>query len=69
MTHSLVFAVITGLALGPPIASRQKLEKIRFSVFLFLTAISHGIIDACTTGGLGVAVVPFGFFPSAEWLF
>lgn len=55
VTHSLLFAAITGVIMGMPHAFWLAASKIRLSVFFFLTTISHGIIDACTTGGLGVA--------------
>jgi inner membrane protein len=68
MTHSLLFAAIIGLIFGLPLSLLQKAPVIRLSVFFFLTTISHGIIDACTTGGLGVAFyAPYNtlryFFP------
>ena len=59
-THSVVFsmgvaALVTGVFFRAYLTSKAKL----FAVFmiLFLSAISHGILDAFTNGGLGV-----GFF-------
>ena len=55
-THSLVFAAIlagvTTLAIG-----WRPTEIHRFSLFvyLFLATASHGLLDAMTDGGLGVA--------------
>ena len=53
-THSIMFAVlwagVLSLILG-------KNRKLLFFVTLFFSTISHGVLDALTTGGLGV-----GFF-------
>jgi inner membrane protein len=69
-THSLVFAaLLAGLALillfpnGVP-----KLNRVYVWAFLFLATASHGVLDAMTDGGLGVAFfAPFSntryFFP------
>jgi inner membrane protein len=59
MTHSIVFAVVVGL-LCAIVVSLYQFKKINFmtaalSVLFFLTTISHGLLDACTNGGLGVA--------------
>jgi len=53
-THSIVFAVligIVGLCLGPLSGVKR---AVAFAG-LFLSTISHGFLDAMTTGGLGVA--------------
>ncbi|MEW5736995.1 MAG: metal-dependent hydrolase [Thermodesulfobacteriota bacterium] len=53
-THSLLFALAVAL-IG---ASARKGLRAGFGpafLFLFLTAASHGLLDACTNGGLGVA--------------
>jgi inner membrane protein len=70
-THSLVFALITGL-LATTLAFRDLPPK-RFACagrVLFLAAVtaSHGVLDALTRGGLGVAffspvVLDRYFFP------
>ena len=56
-THSLVFAaLIAGAAMM--LGFRFGVSNIsRFSLFsyLFLAAVSHGVLDAVTNGGLGVA--------------
>jgi len=54
-THSLAFAVLLGsiaLALAP------RLQATRPAAFLFVTvaAASHGLLDTCTNGGLGIAL-------------
>jgi inner membrane protein len=56
-THSLVFAAaIAGTAMI--VAFRREIPAIgRFSLmaYLFLATASHGLLDAMTTGGLGIA--------------
>jgi inner membrane protein len=54
VTHSLVFAV--GLALLGACAFRQlRIGFGRAFWFLLLAAASHGLLDAFTTGGYGIA--------------
>lgn len=55
MTHSIVFALL--LATFFAFLLREKNEKtyLGFFILLFLTTISHALLDACTNGGLGVA--------------
>ena len=54
-THSIVFAMVWGLV------CTVFFKKQKFIIFLiiFLATLSHPILDAMTTGGLGVAL----FFP------
>ncbi|GAA3562644.1 metal-dependent hydrolase [Snuella lapsa] len=64
-THSIVFALIWALVLMLIFGKKHKL--IWFLV-IFLTTLSHGILDAMTTGGKGVGFfIPFNdnrfFFP------
>jgi len=70
LSHSLVFAIILSLVVTF-LAFRQLLPRwtrlVLFSYFFAVTA-SHGILDAMTDGGLGVAFfAPFDdtryFFP------
>jgi inner membrane protein len=56
-THSLVFAamlavtfIIVAFRRGAP-----PLDRTRLLAYLFLAAASHGLLDAMTNGGLGVA--------------
>lgn len=51
-SHSIAFAVIT--ALCATLALRTRPRPVVFA-FLFLCAISHPLLDAMTTGGLGIA--------------
>lgn len=70
-THSLFFAMILAAAVsvvyyfrGNPAASKIFLAAIT----IFVVTASHGVVDACTNGGLGVGFfIPFHndryFFP------
>jgi len=55
-THSLFFAALLAVA-ATAIIVRFNREISRFSLFayLFLATASHGLLDAMTNGGLGVA--------------
>lgn len=56
-THSIVFAVIWSTSLALCFGKKRKLI---FSIVLFLSTISHGILDAMTSGGRGVGFfIPF----------
>lgn len=54
ITHSLLFSVLLA-SITALLLSRKKLERIIFFVFLFLSTLSHTVLDAMTTGGKGVA--------------
>ena len=53
MTHSLLFAAITGMALSLFVTTARDWWKAAF--LLFVITASHGLLDAMTDGGLGVA--------------
>jgi len=56
-THSIFFAIIWSAVLSLIFG---KSKKMIFFVVLFLATISHAILDAMTTGGLGVGFfIPF----------
>ncbi|MEO8001241.1 MAG: metal-dependent hydrolase [Arenimonas sp.] len=66
-SHSICFALVLGLV---ALLAHKKLDCLRLPAFLFvsLCAASHGLLDALTDGGLGVALFwPFDhtryFFP------
>ena len=64
-THSIVFAIIWALLLT---FAFSKTKRIVFFVVLCLSTVSHGILDAMTSGGEGVGfLIPFNseryFFP------
>jgi inner membrane protein len=56
-SHSLVFAALLAVLFtaAVPRAWRGELSAARMAVFLFLATASHGLLDALTDGGLGVA--------------
>jgi inner membrane protein len=56
-THSLVFAALLSGAAAVILSRRDKLGIGRPALFayLFLATASHGVLDAMTNGGLGVA--------------
>ena len=67
MTHSLLFAAITGAALSTFLA-RSWRDRWPAALLLFVITASHGALDALTNGGLGIAFFsPFNtnryFFP------
>ena len=64
ITHSIFFALIWSLSISLMFKSTR---KVIFTI-IFLATISHSLLDAMTTGGLGVAFfAPFSaerfFFP------
>lgn len=56
MTHSLLFAAIAGIAAAAcfQLPWRSK-DKWKLAVLFFIITVSHGVLDAMTDGGLGVA--------------
>jgi inner membrane protein len=54
LTHSLFFAAVLALA-GAAFAKRLGVSRAVVLAVLFLAAASHGLLDAMTTGGMGVA--------------
>jgi len=70
-THSIVFALIMGLFaswLFTKVSGAGKSLRPKLALYFFIVTISHPLLDACTTGGLGVAFFsPFSnhryFFP------
>ena len=64
-THSILFAVLWSALLSFIFG---KSRKLIFAIVLFLSTVSHGILDAMTSGGKGVGFfIPFEnsryFFP------
>lgn len=64
-THSVVFAILWASVLTYIFG---KLQKRFYFIVLFLSTLSHGILDAMTTGGKGIGFfIPFDssryFFP------
>lgn len=68
ITHSILFAVLFSGWLAHVTHSWCGLSRARLWSYLFLATLSHGVLDALTDGGLGVAFfAPFDetryFFP------
>lgn len=68
--HSLVFAALLSLIIVITFYRRQVIfsERWRLLFYFFLLAASHGVLDALTNGGQGIALLsPFSnhryFFP------
>lgn len=64
-THSIVFAIIWATLLA---FIFTKTKRKLFFIILLLSTLSHGVLDALTTGGKGVGfLIPFNnerfFFP------
>ena len=53
MTHSLLFAVLIGLVVALGLRLRRR-PVLLDAVLVTLVVASHGLLDAMTTGGLGV---------------
>ncbi len=65
LTHSIAFGLVWALMLIIIFHAKDKHSKILF-LYYSLTTISHGVFDAMTTGGAGIAFLyPF----SVERLF
>jgi len=69
-SHSIVFAVLLGFLITLLFYRKQflTLQGVLLSLFFGICTISHGVLDALTTGGMGVAFFsPFNdmryFFP------
>ncbi|MEM6724548.1 MAG: metal-dependent hydrolase [Bacteroidota bacterium] len=58
-THSILFALLIGILCGQLAfqGSKWKFDRWWISTYFVLAALSHGLLDAMTTGGRGV-----GFF-------
>ncbi len=66
MTHSLAFAVASGVAAAALLRGRRGFDA-RLAALLSLIAASHGFLDAFTDGGLGIAF--FAPFSGARYFF
>ena len=56
-THSLLFAALVAGAVTAALATSQagRIGRLPLFCYLFLATASHGVLDAMTDGGLGVA--------------
>jgi inner membrane protein len=60
-THSIAFAGLSVLALGV-VAWRFRIPPIPIIVVGGMVMVSHGVLDAFTDGGLGIALIwPFSY--------
>jgi inner membrane protein len=67
-THSLVFALLLGIAVTYLFYKKTSRKKyILYVLFFTLATASHSILDAMTTGGLGVAF--FSPFDTTRYFF
>jgi len=58
-THSLVFALLVAV-LATPLNTLFRLTKTRLFFLVFVCVASHGLLDALTDGGRGIALLwPF----------
>ncbi|MBL8038253.1 metal-dependent hydrolase [Nitrospira sp. CMX1] len=68
MTHSFFFAGLLSAALVAGFyRNRARAAQLRIFVYLFLCTASHGVLDALTNGGLGVAF--FSPFDTSRYFF
>ena len=65
LTHSLSFAAVLAAALAPLLVPRG--TRLRLWLYLFLATASHGVLDAMTDGGIGVALLA-PFDPRRDYL-
>jgi inner membrane protein len=70
LSHSVPFAALSAVCIAALAFPRAlpELSQARAALYLFLAIASHGLLDAATDGGLGVALLaPFDdarfFFP------
>jgi len=58
ITHSFSFALLIGVLLTWLFYRKHNLDKTGYlmvALYLFITTASHGLLDAMTSGGLGIA--------------
>ena len=61
MTHSILFGLLFGIVIALLFHHRSKFkDKIWLAAFYAVCTVSHGVLDAMTTGGKGIALLsPF----------
>jgi len=69
LSHSLPFAALVAPALAFALFRdpRWRPQRLRLTALLFVATASHGLLDAMTTGGLGVAL--FSPFDTTRYFF
>ena len=66
MTHSLLFAAVIAVIMALRFAPARP-ERWKLMLLLFVITASHGVLDAMTNGGLGVAF--FSPFDTSRYFF
>jgi inner membrane protein len=66
-THSLMFAVLLAAAVTLILRKKEPGSDLRVFACIFAATASHGVLDAFTNGGLGVAF--FSPFDPARYFF
>lgn len=66
-THSFFFAAVVAAFLAVALQRRPRVSGRRLFGFFFLALASHGLADALTNGGLGIAF--FAPFSNARYFF
>jgi len=68
MTHSLLFAgLLSAVLVGMWSKQKTRAAQVGIFVYLFFCTASHGVLDALTDGGLGVAF--FSPFDTSRYFF
>ena len=67
LSHSMAFAVFLSACLTWLLPIEAQASRMMLFGFLFLSTVSHGILDALTSGGLGVAF--FAPFENSRYFF
>jgi inner membrane protein len=67
LSHSIAFAVFLSACLAWLLPSEAQASRLMLFGFLFLSTLSHGLLDALTSGGLGVAF--FAPFENSRYFF
>ena len=70
ITHSVVFAIMVGIVMPRVLTSGFSCSTYRYltlAVYFSLVTLSHGVLDALTDGGLGIAF--FGPFDATRYFF
>jgi inner membrane protein len=68
VTHSLFFAaLVSGFLVFTAFHDVEEIGRLSLGMYLFLATASHGMLDAMTDGGLGVAL--FSPFDNSRYFF
>ena len=70
ITHSVVFAIMVGIVMPRVLTSGFSCRTYRYwslAVYFSLITLSHGVLDALTDGGLGIAF--FAPFDGTRYFF